>query len=538
MADAATITKRLGALVGLRSPNESTWRDCFNYTFPLRGSGFQSQQLNAQSGQDKRAQLVDGTATDSARILASGIMSGVTPANSLWFQLGVQGENEDDRRWLEQAGQMTFEAIHGANFDSAAFECMLDVVAAGWFALYIEGDKEDPTSLVFEQWPLSEVYIAASKRGGRIDTVYRQFELSAEAALAEYGEENISEATEKLSREKPDEMVQFVHAIYPRTRAGGYIPGSQVQTRLAIASCHVEVKAKKIVREGGYPEMPVVVARWHKLPSSAYAVGPAFDALPDTRMLNELKTLQLQNADIAVSGMWKAVDDGVLNPSSIKIGARKVVPMADINSMAPLETGADFNLSFTLETRLQAAIRKIFMADQLQPQDGPQMTATEVHVRVGLIRQLLGPVYGRLQSEYLAPMIERCFGILSRAGVFPPAPDTLSGRDYSVRYISPLARAQRQEEVTAMDQFENTLLAEAQEKPEVLDVYDWDAAATERGKLLGVPAKLVRSKDDIDQIRQGRVQAQQQQQQQAILAQGATAAAAAGGQALGNRLVQ
>jgi hypothetical protein len=537
MADAGAITKRLGALTGLRSPHESTWRDCFNFTFPLRGSGFQSQQLNAQSGQDKRAQLVDGTATDSGRILASGIMSGVTPANSLWFQLGVQGENEDDRRWLESAGQSTFEAIHGANFDSAAFECMLDVVAAGWFALYVEGDQDNARSLVFEQWPLSQVYIAASKRGGRIDTIYRQFELSAEAAIAEYAEE-CSEQTQKLARERPDELVQFVHAIYPRTAAGGYIRGSQISTRLPIASCHVEVKAKKIVREGGYNEMPVVVARWHKLPDSPYAVGPTFDALPDIRMLNELKVLQLQNADIAVGGMWKAIDDGILNPSSIKIGARKVVPMADINSMQPLETGADFNLSFTLETRLQGAIRKIFMADQLQPADGPQMTATEVHVRVGLIRQLLGPVYGRLQSEYLAPLIERCFGILSRAGVFPPPPMSLSGRDYTVRYISPLARAQRQEEVTAMDQFENTLLAEAQEKPDVLDVYDWDAAATERGKLLGVPAKLVRSSDDIAKIRQGRLAAQQQQQQQQILTQGASAAAQSGGDALGRQLVQ
>ena len=538
MSDAGAIIKRLGALTSLRSPNEATWRDCFNFTFPLRGSGFQSQQLNAQSGQDKRAQLVDGTGTDSARILASGIMSGVTPPNSLWFQLGVQSENNDDRTWLEQAGQTTFEAIHGGNFDAAAFECMLDVVAAGWFALYVEGDQEDKTALVFEQWPLSQVYIGSSKRSGKIDIVYREFELSAEAALAEYGEENISEATEKLAREKPDEMVKFVHAIYPRTAENGYIPGSQIQMRLPVASCHLEVKSKKIVREGGYNEMPAIVARWHKLPTSHYAIGPAFDALPDMRTLNELVTLELQNADIAVAGMWKAVDDGVLNPATIKIGARKVIPMADINSMEALTTGADFNISFSLEARLQANIRKTFMADQLQPQDGPQMTATEVHVRVGLIRQLLGPVYGRLQSEYLAPLIQRCFGILSRAGAFPPAPETLSGRSYTVRYISPLARAQRQEEVMAMDQFENTLLAEAQEKPEVLDVYDWDEAATERAKLLGVPARLVRSQDDINQVRQARQQAQQQQQQQAILAQGATFAATSGGQALGQRMVQ
>lgn len=527
MADAAAIVKRLGSLTGLRNPHESVWRDCFNFTFPLRASGFQSDTLNAQSGQDRRAQLVDGTATDSARILASGIMSGVTPANSLWFQLGVDKASDEETRWLEESAQTTFEAIHGANFDSAGFECMLDVVAAGWFVLYIEGDEQ---WLIFEQWPLAECYIGASKRGGLVDIVYRSFKLSAEATVAEYGEKNVSEQVRKLAADKPDEMVDLVHAVYPRTEAEGYIQGSRISGRLAIASCHVEVKTKTILREGGYNEMPVVVARWHKLPSSAYAVGPTFDALPDVRMLNELKTLQLQNADIAVGGMWKAIDDGILNPATIKIGARKVVPMADMNSMEPLTTGADFNLSFTLEERLQAAIRKIYMADQLQPQDGPQMTATEVHVRVGLIRQLLGPVYGRLQSEYLAPMIERCFGILQRAGAFSPAPESLGGRDYTVKYISPLARAQRQEEVTAMDQFENTLLAEAQERPDVLDNYDWDSAGRERAKLLGVPAKLIRTADQVTQIRQAKLQAAQAQQQQQALAAGQQAFAMTTGQ--------
>lgn len=532
MADAGAIIKRLGALTGLRSPNEATWRDCFNFTFPLRASGFQSQKLNAQSGQDKRAQLVDGTATDAARILASGIMSGVTPANSLWFQLGVSNATDQERAWLEQSGQITFEAIHGGNFDSAAFECMLDVVAAGWLVLYVEGDIG---GLVFEQWPLSQVYIAASKRGGAVDVVYRRFEVSAEAAIAEYGDE-VSEATRKLVSERPDDMVEFVHAIYPRTEEQGYIKGSAIGTRLAIASCHVEVKAKKVVREGGYNEMPVIVARWHKLPDSSYAVGPTFDALPDIRTLNELKTLELENADIAVAGMWKAVDDGVLNPSSIKVGARKVIPMADINSMQPLETGADFKVSFSMAATLQASIRKTFMADQLQPADGPQMTATEVHVRVSLIRQLLGPVYGRLQSEYLAPLIERCFGLLQRAGALPPAPQTLGNREYTVKYISPLARAQRQEEVTAMDQFENTLLAEAQEKPEVLDKYDWDAAVEHRAKLLGVPQSLILDDRKVQQLRTARVDAQQRMAAQQAMAAGGTSLAVSAGKAVGTSM--
>src|SRR3546814_10796838 len=104
--------------------------------------------------------------------------------------------------------------------------------------------------------------------------------------------------------------------------------------------------------------------------------------------------------------------------------------------------------------KLQAAIRKTLMADQLQPWDGPQMTAEEVRTRVDMIRKLLGPVYGRLQAEYIKPMIDRCFGLAYRAGIFKPAPQSLRGRSFSVRYVSPMARAQKLDEVMAIQRSE------------------------------------------------------------------------------------
>jgi hypothetical protein len=157
------------------------------------------------------------------------------------------------------------------------------------------------------------------------------------------------------------------------------------------------------------------------------------------------------------------------------------------------------------------------LADQLQPQDGPAMTATEVHVRVGLIRQLLGPIYGRLQAEYLQPLIERCFGIAFRAGVLGQPPDGL--QDYSVRYVSPLARAQRLEEVSAMDRLETALLSEIQVDPEALDNYDLDSAVRARADALGVPKSIIRKVADVKAIREKRAQAQQAAQKQEQQAQ-------------------
>jgi Bacteriophage head to tail connecting protein len=512
--DIDQIIKSYQAAKSDRTTHEQVWRECFDHTYPLRGSGLQGDVIDAQQGQNKKARLVDSTATDSARILSSSIMSGLTPANARWFQLDVGDETEQERTWLDQSADLLWQNIHMSNFDAAAFESVLDVVCAGWFALYIDEDQ-DNGGLSFEQWPLSGVYARSSKKIGVIDTVYRCFKLTAKQAINLFGDE-LSDKTKKLAEKKPDDMVEFLHCIYPRDV---YVADARLAKNLPIASVHLELGEKKVVRESGYHEMPVIVPRWMMIPESSYGVGPVFDALPDIKMLNELKRMELAAADLAIAGMWIAEDDGVLNPRNVKVGARKIIVANSVDSMKPLQTGSNFQLSEVLTDQLQRTIRKILMSDQLQPQDGPAMTATEVHVRVNLIRQLLGPIYGRLQAEYLQPMIERCFGLAYRAGVFSPAPDSLADRDFHIKYISPLARAQKLEDVTAIERLHMNIAQIAQIKPEVLDLIDDDKAIRVLGNALGVPAEILRSEADVEDVRERRASQQQAMQQQEMAAQ-------------------
>jgi len=69
--------------------------------------------------------------------------------------------------------------------------------------------------------------------------------------------------------------------------------------------------------------------------------------------------------------------------------------------------------------------------------------------------------------------------------------------------------------VTAMDRFETTLMSEAQADPTVLDLYDFEEAAKQRAKFLGVPQSLLRSDAQKEKLRDSRKAVQQQQQQQA-----------------------
>ncbi|HCF8501346.1 TPA: head-tail connector protein [Klebsiella pneumoniae] len=531
---AVRLIKRVDSLKAARQVHESVWRECYDYTYPLRGAGLSETVLDAQSAKSKVAKLLDGTATDSARMLASALMSGMTPANAQWLNLDSELLPDDAAAWLSTCATLVWENIHAANFDAEGYESNLDVVCAGWFVLYIDEDR-DEGGLSFQQWLLSQCYVASTRRDGIVDTIYRCYQLTAAQAVKEFGEKNVSEKIRKAAREAPDDKFEFMHCIFPRET---YVANARLAKNLRFASYNIEVSGKRIVRESGYHEFPCCVPRWMKIPGTSYGIGPVYDALPDCKELNETKRMEKAAQDLAIAGMWIAEDDGVLNPRTVKVGPRRIIVANSTDSMKPLLTGADFNVAFSAEDRLQASIRKIMMADQLQPQDGPAMTATEVHVRVALIRQLLGPVYGRFQAEYLQPLVERCFGLAYRAGAFPPAPESLQDANFNVRYISPLARAQQLENVTAIERLGANVANLQQVDPEVTDLIDADEATRVIADALGVPAKVIRTSDAVEQLRQQRQQVQQQQAGHALMMQAGSEAATTAGQQVGTALGQ
>ncbi|WP_251841977.1 portal protein, partial [Enterobacter hormaechei] len=159
---AVKLIKRSDTLKANRQQHESVWRECYDYTYPLRGAGFSDEVLDAQSAKHKVAKLLDGTATDSARMLASALMSGMTPANAQWLNLDSESLPDDAKAWLSECATLVWENIHAANFDAEGYEANLDVVCAGWFVLYIDEDREEG-GYTFQQWPLAQCYVTSTR---------------------------------------------------------------------------------------------------------------------------------------------------------------------------------------------------------------------------------------------------------------------------------------------------------------------------------------------------------------------------------------
>lgn len=525
---AQRLERRFTQLQSQRQPCEHIWREVFEYLAPERSLGWNGDTTDAAgANRAQRAKIYDSTAIDSAEVLKSNMSSWMTPENSRWFSLDAGQTEEQATRWMDGAAQFLFEHIHSAGFGAVSGDCYGDLMA-GWFVLFMDEAKDGRGRVVggfnFEQWPLHQCYVASTKPAGRVDTIFRVFSMTVEQCVAEYGVDKVSDQTRRLfDQGNLSDKLEVLWAIQPRQDGK---PGGKLAKNLPFESVHMERARKHVLRDSGFHEFPCAVPRWRLIPGTPYATGIGSNVLPDVKTLNEIVRMELSSLDIAAFGMFKATDDGVLNPRTVRVGPRKIIMVRDINNIQPLETGANFNVSFTKGDQLRQSIRKTMMTDLLTPVGGPVRSATEITQNMNQIRQLMAPITGRLQSEFLQTVIERCFAIAYRAGALVaalgPVPEGLLGADYQVKYISPLARSQKMEEVNAIDSHIGALatLAGATGNATLLDGIKMDEAAYERGLAVGVPAKLLRGPKELAEKREmdnrNRQAAQQQVQQEQL----------------------
>ena len=134
-----------------------------------------------------------------------------------------------------------------------------------------------------------------------------------------------------------------------------------------------------MLAEGRFDQAPFIAFRWLKAPGEIYGRSPVMKALPDIKTANKVVELVLKNASIAVTGIWQADDDGVLNPANVKLVPGAIIPKAVGSSgLTPLAAPGRFDISQLVLDDLRGRIRHALLADRLGQIDAPRMTATEV----------------------------------------------------------------------------------------------------------------------------------------------------------------
>jgi len=239
-------------------------------------------------------------------------------------------------------------------------------------------------------------------------------------------------------------------------------------------------------------------------------------------------------------------DDSVVGELDLRPYGRNTVEVQSgrtlSESLAFMDTHMKLDISQLIFTDLRQGIRRIYFADQLELQQGPQMTATEVQVRYELMQRLLGPTLGRLEDEFLNPLVERCFGLMARGRALLPMPQALRDQvgpdielpDLDIEYEGPLARAQRTVELTAQDRVVGFVAGLTQgmmaagvppgQAAAAWDVLKVDKMIRDRAEITGVRSDSLASDEEVKAIRDERAQAQAQQAQMNQMSQMAEAA--------------
>jgi hypothetical protein len=507
---------------------EDYWADAFALTYPNRGQALinhhhadtMSRINNSQSDQ---ARIFDTTAVEAVRTLAAALKDGLAPSNTIWFTLKAFDElleedlDQESKEYLENAANLIFKMYNASNFNSQAYEFFVDIAIAGQAGLFQELILDDPQSggLHFELWPLETLYVQSVKSRGEIDAVYRIVQFSPSEAVDKFGIKSLPAPMKVVLDENPnsDKQFDFIHVIRPRITKTGKQATGKLGNNMPFESVYVFKADGMIVFEGGFQEFPVVIPRWLLVPGTDYATGPVNEALPDIKTLNKVQEMQLSNQEMAIAGTFVASDDGVLNPNTVRIGPRRIIMAESVDSIRALTSSGDFRIGFESIDRLTASIRRLMLSDLLEPLEKANVTATEVRTRVQTIRRLLGPVFSRLETEFLVPLLFRSWNLLRREGLIGEPPDQIAGALINPVFLSPQAMAQKLEKVDQIAQFEGALQVAAGVRPEVLDVYDMDQALRMRADLLGVPAELVRDAKATGTIRDAALEAQLEQAQ-------------------------
>lgn len=528
MADdkrAAVLLKRFKTLQMQRNNWESHWQEVADYVVPRK-----ADITKKRTAGDKRFELIfDGTAIHAAELMAASLHGMLTNASTPWFSLRYtddQFESDDlAKEWLQGATDVMYQEIHRSNFHEAIHELYSDLITFGTAIMFIDSDSQD--NLRFSARHIAECYVSEDEFG-RVDTVYREFKMTARAAAAQFGDENLSKRIAKALAQDPYEEVNLLHVVMPRTERDSFKLDSKNKP---FASCYIDPDDKVILSESGFDEFPYVVPRYLKASfEHGYGRSPAMTALADIKMLNKMSETVIRAAQLQIHPPLMVPDDGFHMPVRTVPGGLNFYRSGTRDRIEPLNIGSNNPLGENQLDQRRQAIRAAFYVDQLILGASPGMTATEVIQRTEEKMRLLAPALGRLQAELLHPMINRVFAILSRKKAFMAAPEFMSGGQIDIEYVSPLAKAQRSGDVQSAMQLFEFLSPLLQIDPSVVDYLDLDGLAQHIIKVTNVPATVVRGAQEVEGLRQQRQQEQQQMaemQQTQMMAQAAGEAAPA-----------
>jgi hypothetical protein len=506
-----------------RANFEGFWEQVARIVLPYYVNTFTGRGDHSKGTRNDQ-ELYDFTANAALWRFSSIMEWLLTPSNSKWHRIrptdSVLKRNRGVMRWFEEATDAHFHYRYSphSGFQGNMSSGYVSIGAFGTGCLFTDAFN-DPTrpstrGLRYRNVHLGELYFAENHQG-QIDKVYRRFKMTLRQMAQKWGKESLPEGLRSKLEKAPETEATVLHIVRPNNE---FEPGRLDARGKRFASFYLLMEEKVLLESGGYRCNPYSVARYLTAPGETYGRGPAMNALPSIKVLNEEKKQVLKQGHRALDPILLVHDDGIIDGFSFANGALNSGAVS-AEGRALVQTLPTGNIAAgkDLMDDERAAINDTFLITLFQIMvETPTMTATEVVERAREKGALLSPTMGRFQAEGLGPLIEREFDLLMYQGLISPMPQMLidAGAEYEVEYDAPLNRMMRAEEAAGgmrTFQFATEMAAQLQD-PSILDPFDTDAMIPDLAEINAMPSRWLRTPEDIAARRQGR-QAEQATQQ-------------------------
>lgn len=528
------ILNRKSALWNERASWFDHWREISELIMPRTGRFLITDR---NKGTKKHQKIIASTGTRALRVLAAGMMAGMTSPARPWFRLATSDtglmEYGPVKVWLNSITLLMRRIFEKGNTYRALHSMYEELGGYGTAANIVMEDFDN----VLWHYPLTiGEYAIATNYKGQVDTVYREFEMTVSQMVGEFGIENVSPQVKNLydTGKGLDNWRPVLHVIEPRKERDYSAKDAK---NMPYKSCYLElgVNEDKYLRESGFKHFPVLAPRWHATGGDIYGNGPGMEALGDIKQLQHGQLRKGQALDYKIKPPLQI-------PASLKNSSMSTLPggVAYFDSTGPqnsIRTMYDVNVSVVEQLEdirdMREAINQAFYVDlfmMISQDDRSGVTAREIAERHEEKLLMLGPVLERLHNELLKPFIDVTFDRIITAGIMPPPPPELQGMELNVDFVSVLAQAQRAVGVSGVDRMLQTVgtiatfQMNAGKAPEALDKLDTDQIIDAYADMLGVDPNLIVADDKVALIRQDRAAQQQAMQQQQQVAQAAQTA--------------
>jgi hypothetical protein len=420
----------------------------FRNRYYLPGKEFQGTIQNTR--------VYDTTAVEGVKTFVSKLHDTMTPPQVQWGFLEVDDTIVDDpddenNMAILEAAQLVLDAymrrlftyIHASNFDVVINECYFDL-AIGTSALVINQHTDDQpflcTSIPMDKLAIEEAV------NGNIESWFRTWQNLKICELhLRWPGIMITDNLRMLMAGDPDAVIRNVYE-------GVAYFSNQPKKYLYAVWADNEVLYTQWLESN-----PGIVWRFQKTNNETWGRGPVMEALPSIISLNEMARVELASANLNTFRPYMGFSDAVFNPHTFRLEPFTIIPIAPIGSqgqvpLIPLPNSSDPNFAQMTMADLRMQIKALLFAEQ--PQDSrsvqPQ-TAYELSLKQSTLAEKIGPLFSRMQQEFLWPVIKRFAYILNNMGKLPYP--KIGGLPIIFKYKSPLALAKGRADVERFTQW-------------------------------------------------------------------------------------